>query len=88
MSSGECRMFSTDLSNHMERAQPSVPMLPYIPTGEESKGKISDIRPVENLQEPTDESSKTMYINDSFVLDTIPLHVDKIIDMDDTEDII
>ena len=63
-------------------------MLPYVPTWEESKGEISDIRPVENLQEPTDKSSKTMYINDSFVLDTIPLDIDEIIDMDDTEDII
>jgi hypothetical protein len=60
-----------------------VQTFPYIPTGVESKTEISGIGPVEKVQEPTDENSKTMYINDSFILDTIPLDIDEIIDVDD-----
>ena len=56
-------------------------MFPYVPTEKEFCGEISEIRPDQMVQDPTEGDSKTMYINDSFVLDTIPLDVDDIIDI-------
>ena len=61
MSSGECRLFSIDLSNHMERAWPLVLIFTYIPTDKEFGGEISEIRPVEKVQDPTVIDSKTVY---------------------------
>ena len=40
-----------------------------------------------NSPDPTkDDSSKTVYINDSYNLDTIPFDVDNIIDIENIED--
>ena len=63
-------------------------MFTCVPTEEELVGEISENRPEEKVQDPTVIDSKTMYINDSFILDTIPLNVDEIIDIDDEVDII
>ena len=63
-------------------------MFTYIPTDKELVGEISENGSEEKVQDPTVIDSKTVYINDSFILDTIPLNVDEIIDTDDEEDII
>ena len=80
-------MFQFVLSNQKKRAWPFVLIFAHVPTVVESDPKKDDIGTVGNQEDSPDQSSKTVFINDSCYLDTIPLDVDEIICENNLEDV-